>query len=92
MRKILLTAGLILAAVAASSDARAEGGGQVGCSIDLQQVSKEVDAKSGQLPQATLHNLQQRLDVMASHCNQGGDADAGDAAMIRQILASSANK
>lgn len=88
MRKILLTASLVLAAIATTSAARAEGGGQVACSIDQQQVSKEVDAKASQLPPATLHNLQQRLEVMANHCNQGGDADIGDAATIRQILAS----
>ena len=48
----------------------------------------EVDAKAAQLPPATLHNLQQRLAVMENHCNQGGSADIGDAATIRQILAS----
>ena len=92
MRKVMLTAGLVVAAIATASIARAEGGGQVACSIDLQQVSKEVDAKASQLPPATLHNLQQRLEVMANHCNQGGDADAGDAVTIRQILASALPK
>ncbi len=87
MRKLVMMAGLAIAAMAPAAVVRADEPGEIACELDLQQVSREVNAEQSRLPPDVQQQLRERLDVAATRCEEGLNAGSTDLVTIRSILA-----